>query len=99
MMRDHFEAAAAEAGLTLNEIRGPRRDRVAYRARQVAYAACRDAGFTLSQIGKFANRDHTTVLNGLQRYDARNNLRQTHETALTKRKKVPISAHKKEETT
>jgi chromosomal replication initiation ATPase DnaA len=61
MMREIFEAAAADAGLTLNEIRGPRRDRVAYYARQVAYAACRDAGFTLSEIGGFVNRDHTTV--------------------------------------
>ena len=76
MMREIFEAAAAEAGMTLNEIRGPRRDRVACLARQVAYAACRDAGFSPGQIGKFVNRDHTTVLNGLKRYEQRNKLRQ-----------------------
>jgi chromosomal replication initiation ATPase DnaA len=76
MMREIFEAAAADAGMTLNEIRGPRRDRAAYHARQVAYAACREAGFTLGQIAKYVNRDHTTVLNGLQRYEQRNKLRQ-----------------------
>ena len=71
MMRDYFETAAAEAGLTLNEIRSARRDRIACRAREQAYAACRDAGFTLGQIGRYVNRDHTTVLNGLMRYDQR----------------------------
>jgi chromosomal replication initiation ATPase DnaA len=71
MMREIFEAAAVEAGMTLNEIRGPRRDRNACKAREDAYAACRDAGFTLGQIAKYVNRDHTTVLNGLQRYKLR----------------------------
>ena len=71
MIREIFEAAAARAGLTLNEIRSSRRDRIAYRAREEAYAACREAGFTLGQISKYVNRDHTTVLNGLMRYKMR----------------------------
>jgi len=71
MMREIFEAAAAMAGLTLNEIRSPRRDRIAYRAREEAYAACREAGFTLGQISKYVSRDHTTVMNGLMRYKMR----------------------------
>lgn len=71
MMREIFEAAASRAGLTLNEIRSPRRDRIAYKAREEAYAACREAGFTLGQIAKYVNRDHTTVLNGLMRYEMR----------------------------
>jgi chromosomal replication initiation ATPase DnaA len=71
MMREIFEAAAAEAGLTLNDIRSPRRDRIAYRAREEAYVACREAGFTLGQISKYVSRDHTTVMNGLMRYKMR----------------------------
>lgn len=79
MMRDHFEAAAAEAGLTLNEIRGPRRDQVACIARQKAYLACREDGFSLAQIAKFANRDHTSVISGLRRHEEL--LRRTQEKA------------------
>jgi chromosomal replication initiation ATPase DnaA len=71
MMRDYFEAAAAEAGLTLAQLRSRRRDKIAYEARQKAYAACRADGFTLTQIADFANRDHTSVLNGLKRYEMR----------------------------
>ena len=71
MMRDHFEAAAADAGLTLAQLRSRRRDKIAYEARQKAYAACRADGFTITQIADFANRDHTSVLNGLRRWEMR----------------------------
>ena len=71
MMRDHFDAAAAEAGLTLAQLRSRRRDKIAYEARQNAYAACRADGFTLTQIADYVNRDHTSVLNGLRRWAMR----------------------------
>jgi chromosomal replication initiation ATPase DnaA len=71
MMQLHFGAAAKRHGLTLEEVRSPRRDRVACRAREEAYAACVANGFTLTQIGQYVKRDHTTILNGLRRYRMR----------------------------
>jgi chromosomal replication initiation ATPase DnaA len=71
MMRDHFEHAAAQFGLTLHEVRSPARTAKHCRAREIAYKACRDAGYTLTQIGNYVRRDHTSVLNGLRNIERR----------------------------
>jgi chromosomal replication initiation ATPase DnaA len=55
---------ARDNGLTLSEIKGPSRFRSECWPRQLAFAALLDAGFSSAGIGRFFDRDHTTVLDG-----------------------------------
>lgn len=59
--------------VSVNELRGPQRNRRVAHPRQEAFAMCRASGrFSLTQIGcYFGNRDHTTVLYGVRAYAAR----------------------------
>jgi chromosomal replication initiation ATPase DnaA len=62
------ERVAAEHDLTLSDLRRGGRERVYSWPRQVAMAAMRDAGYSLSQIGRFmSGRDHSTVSYGVKR--------------------------------
>ena len=54
-------------GVTLEQMQGPRRYRPIVRARWALIAALRERGWSLMRIGKFLNRDHTTVLYALRR--------------------------------
>lgn len=56
-----------ETGLTLADIRGRDRRRHFARARQLLMFKARQAGLSLTEIGRFVNRDHTTVMNGVER--------------------------------
>lgn len=56
-----------ETGLTLADIRGHDRRRYFVRARQLLMFKARQAGISISEIGRFVNRDHTTVLHGVNR--------------------------------
>jgi chromosomal replication initiation ATPase DnaA len=59
-------------GISVADLRGPRRDRNLAWPRQDAMAAMRDAGFTLGQIGRYLDgRDHTTILTGIRASKAR----------------------------
>lgn len=55
--------------VTVDEMIGKRRFGHLTAARFEAYAAAYKAGKSLSQIGRFFNRDHTTILNGIRRYE------------------------------
>lgn len=52
----------------MSEITGPVRGRMeAIEARQAICHLAYSRGFTMEQIGKFINRDHTTVMHSIQR--------------------------------
>ena len=53
--------------VTLKQMQGPQRYRPIVRARWALIAALRERGWSLMRIGKFMNRDHTTVLYALRR--------------------------------
>lgn len=59
------EDAAREAGVTVAQILGPQRALAPFRWRAMKRA--HEAGFSLPQIGRAFNRDHTTVLHGLRK--------------------------------
>ena len=61
----------ADRGLTLDELRSRDRSRELVEARQDVALALRRAGWTLTAIGKLLHRDHTTVIHGLRRAEAR----------------------------
>jgi chromosomal replication initiation ATPase DnaA len=69
-MRRIAMAVAARHGVSLAQMRGPQR-RFA-RARQEAFALLRATGhFSLPQIGRWFNKDHTTVLFGARAHERR----------------------------
>jgi len=71
-MRSITADVAKRHGLTVEDLRGPERRQAAVRARHEAMAIIRAQGrFSLPQIGKFFNRDHTTVIHALRRVEER----------------------------
>jgi len=54
--------------MTLEEAMGPSRQIPYVRARAAVYGALREHGWSLKKIAIFCNRDHTTVLNSLQKF-------------------------------
>ncbi len=71
--RQKFRIAAKVAnatGVKLSEMRGIRRDNETVAARWAAMHAMRAAGHSYPSIGKFFNRDHTTVMHAINRMEA-----------------------------
>ena len=59
--------------VTVADLRGHSRLRTLAKARQHAYRRCRDKGFSYAEIGRFfGNRDHTTVMYGVDADRVRN---------------------------
>lgn len=54
--------------LTLDEAMSPSRQIRYIRARAAVYGALREHGWSLKKIAIFCNRDHTTILNSLQKF-------------------------------
>ncbi len=54
-------------GVTLDEMRDPTRTQMKVRARQLLMFKAMNEGVTSSVIGEFINRDHTTVLHGVNK--------------------------------
>jgi chromosomal replication initiation ATPase DnaA len=70
-MRAIAEEHAEAAGVTLDDLRGPCRARRYFAPRQAAMAEIQATGqYSYPQIGRFFNRDHTSVLTAVQRYRA-----------------------------
>jgi len=61
------EEVAHSTGLTVADLRGPSFSKEVSRARQYAYWRSYELGFSLSSIGRFFNRDHSTVRYGIIR--------------------------------
>lgn len=66
-------AVALECGLDVDDLIGPSRAAEIVRARQKAMWLCHRAGKKKTTIGRFFNRDHTTVLHGIRRHEERLN--------------------------
>jgi chromosomal replication initiator protein len=68
-----LDAVAAQMGVTVGELTGPRRTRRIAGARQVAMQLLRRlTGLSLDEIGRhIGRRDHSTVLHGLERVQER----------------------------
>lgn len=58
-------------GVSRSALLGRQRVRPIVHARQAAWAAMREAGFSSVEIGRFVGRDHTTVLQGVAAHQAR----------------------------
>lgn len=70
-MRQIATEVAQRHGLTLEDLRGPNAAQAYARPRWEAMAIIREkTAFSLPQIGRFFNRDHTSVFHGLQRHAA-----------------------------
>ena len=59
--------ASMKHGVPVWSIFGPRKEARIVRARWDAWALARAAGWTLPEIGRAFNRDHTTILHGLRK--------------------------------
>ena len=68
-------SVAAKAGVTVEDMRSPKRARKYSRPRQAAmYLSYKALDKSTTQIGRFFNRDHTTVLYALKAVEARPHL-------------------------
>ena len=65
------EMLGRHSGLTLSEVRAYDRRAPVVRARDEAMAYLRDKGWTYPQIGRFFDRDHSTCVVAVQRFNAR----------------------------
>ena len=54
---------ASETGISINDLRGPRRWAEIVKARRLAAVRLREAGATYPRIGRALNRHHTTAMN------------------------------------
>lgn len=59
---------AHESGYSLKFLRGHHRSPSIVKVRWECYAKAYSLGYSLPEIGRFFNRDHTTVLHGIRRY-------------------------------
>jgi chromosomal replication initiation ATPase DnaA len=66
-----IDLVARRHGLTIDLLRGQSRSAPLVRVRQFAMSEARDAGYSLPEIGRALNRDHTTVLHGIRRHRKR----------------------------
>ena len=59
-------------GISLDEIRGERKTRRLFIPRQeICYRVYANTGLSWTQIGRLINRDHTTVIHSVRRYEQR----------------------------
>lgn len=66
------QEVAAQHDLTPEDLTGPRSRRTESRARHEAmWRIRRETRLSYPQIGRFFNRDHTTVINGVRRHEQR----------------------------
>lgn len=57
------------SGVSIDEMKGRSRNKHTVSARQLCYWQGRKAGLSLPEIGRFFNRDHTTVLSGIRKLE------------------------------
>lgn len=63
-------AIAADFGTDLESVLSKQRALIPTRARQTIFAILCAKGFTRSQVGRWMQRDHSTVVYGVDRFDA-----------------------------
>ena len=64
------EQTAREYFVSLDELRGPSRRRNLVVPRWVAMKRIYERGFSITRIGRYLNRDHTTIVHGLKKMRA-----------------------------
>jgi chromosomal replication initiation ATPase DnaA len=65
-----IEEVCRKWGYTITDMRSARRDKRIVVARHELFWRCRHETYrSLSEIGRFLNKDHTTVLHGISRYE------------------------------
>lgn len=64
---------ATRHAMTPDDIIGKSRSPRYVEARQEAFYLLKQAGYSMLQIGRFCNRDHTTVLHGANKHEAKLN--------------------------
>ncbi|SMC42776.1 dnaA protein helix-turn-helix [Fulvimarina manganoxydans] len=62
-----LDAIMRRRGITSDELFGPSRKRAIVEARADCYAFLQKKGWSLPRIGRMFRKDHTTILNGIQR--------------------------------
>jgi len=63
---------ARRYGVSVAEIKGPRRDKLIVQARhECCYRMHKELGYSLSQIGRILSRDHSTIFSGIRRHELR----------------------------
>ena len=78
MMAQVINEVAFEFGVTVQDIKGPARQKHIALARHCfCWRAYRECQRSMPEIGRFLNRDHTTVLNSIRRWEQR--LQTSHE--------------------
>lgn len=72
-MVDLAQAVAQGYGVTVADLRGPcRRVRMNVARQDLMHRIYATGRFSMTQIGRFlGGRDHTTILNGIRRHEAR----------------------------
>ena len=68
---DIAREVAEKYGLTVANLKGRSVVRFISRARHEAFWRCLEAGHSSSSVGRWFNRDHSTVLSGARAYQAR----------------------------
>ncbi len=85
-LREIVEAVSRYFDVSVEKIRGPRRSAVYVTPRWTAiYLGCELTGYSLSRVGRFFHRDHTSVIHALRSIDEwrrRNDERVAHIVAL-----------------
>jgi chromosomal replication initiation ATPase DnaA len=71
LIRSIIYRIAQGYGLSYDSVTGPSRQRHVNLARNHAYAALIDCGFTSAEIGRYMGRDHSTVINGAGNHNER----------------------------
>lgn len=70
--KSEIVAICAEAyGVTVKDVMGRGRPEKVANARQLAMTLLYERGMTCSQVGRYFDRDHCTVLNGVKMTEAR----------------------------
>lgn len=59
---------ATRHGVEVQDIVGRSRAKRLVAARQEAFYLMKEHGYSMSQIGRFCNRDHTTVMHGIEKH-------------------------------
>lgn len=61
------EIAAKRYGVSVEDVLGPSKEKHFVEARRYAWKMARRSGWSLTEIGRAFNRDHTTILVGLRK--------------------------------
>ena len=70
-MADIVEKLTSGTGISLDDILGSSRLASIARVRQAAYWYSREGGISFNTIGRFFNRDHTTIIHGCRKHERR----------------------------